>query len=466
MLSDRYEVDGIKEFLSQPGITAESACAAAQFACDCAEGVCEGLLEACREHASWSLPKYDEAALKGVGARAVGELLRAHASNLYLGRTCDIVEGFNYVERWVRANRDEGGDENSDVVGHAQELMGMLDLKRLPYEFLCTRVRLSGLASAGHLWAVIDSCYKREKDGKYATQSTARLEKFQTITSRLDNKHKLKKLGGIAVGGTGEKERVAVIDAADLCVHVFSLRPTKHLYTVGRKEDQRGEFLDIYGAVFNGCGELLVGDGKLGAIQVFDREGKYVRTLKSPGAAEGLALSSESDLIVCDPDNACVYILGHDGSILRTIDSPLDSRGRAVFSQDGFSACAGSIDNILVVNESCVVFLRNSGEQMQTMIERNGANPKMCLSSANLAVGQRGEIFLTNNGASYEITLLGPYSKTLKSVGKIPGYADKIGMPVVCVDSHGKFIYAQKGSNIIRSYVLRSYVCVFEVMCV
>ncbi len=95
----RYEVEGIKEFLSKYGITAKSACAAAQFACDCVEGVCEGLLEACREHASWRLPKYDEAVLQGVGARAAGELLQAHAANPYLGRTCDIVEGFKYVER-------------------------------------------------------------------------------------------------------------------------------------------------------------------------------------------------------------------------------------------------------------------------------------------------------------------------------------------------------------------------------
>ena len=47
MLAEKYEVDGIKPWLVQHAITVESVCAAAHFACMCAEGVCEGLLEAC-----------------------------------------------------------------------------------------------------------------------------------------------------------------------------------------------------------------------------------------------------------------------------------------------------------------------------------------------------------------------------------------------------------------------------------
>jgi hypothetical protein len=452
MLSDRYEVEGIKEFLSEQGITAKSACAAAQFACDCAEGVCEGLLEACRKHASWSLPKYDQASLACVGVRAAGELLRAHATNPYLGRTCDIVEGFKYVERWARANRDDGDDNDFDAVEQAQELVGMLDLSRLPHEFLSKHVRRSALVNAEHLWAVIDASHAREQDGRYASRSM-RLKKFQTFTSRLDDKHQQSiKLGGIAVGGMGQEERVAVIDDENQCVHVFSLRKTTHLFTVGKRGDKPGEFMRIYGAVFNGRGELLVGDSRLCTIQVFDRAGRYVRALKSPGAAESLGLSSESDLIVCDPENACMYLLGQDGAILRTVDSPRNAQGRNVFSQDGFSASAGPADNILVLNESCVVLLSNSGEELQMVIERNSTNPALCLSTSNVAVGHRGEIFVANNGVTYELAFLGPHSKKLRSLGNLPSYADKSGMPVVCMDSQGKIIYAQMGRRIIRVY--------------
>jgi hypothetical protein len=82
MLGDRYEVDRIKEWLLMHCITSRSACAAAQFACDCEEGVCESLLQACCTHARTHLRSYGIASLKGICARAAGELLRAYVSKV------------------------------------------------------------------------------------------------------------------------------------------------------------------------------------------------------------------------------------------------------------------------------------------------------------------------------------------------------------------------------------------------
>ena len=134
MLAHKYEVEGVKEWLLKRGISVESVCAAANFACESVEGVCDGLLEACREHGSWSVPKLGERALCGVRAEAAGELLRAHAENVHLGRACDVGERLRYAERWVRANEAVGvGGKAESKAGKRQgaRLVGMLELNRL-----------------------------------------------------------------------------------------------------------------------------------------------------------------------------------------------------------------------------------------------------------------------------------------------------------------------------------------------
>ena len=144
MLAHKYEVEGVKEWLMKHGITAESVCAAASFACESVADVCEGLLEACRKHASWSLPKVREGALAGVGVGAARELLRAHAEDVHLGRACDVAEGFRYIERWARANQPGCGvtsqGEDEAVKKQAASLVDMLELSRLPHSFLSGHV--------------------------------------------------------------------------------------------------------------------------------------------------------------------------------------------------------------------------------------------------------------------------------------------------------------------------------------
>jgi hypothetical protein len=103
ILAEKYEVDKIKLSLVKHALTVENVCAAAHFACECEEAVCDGLLLACQDHASCSLPRVKECDLTGVGLAAAPELLRAYVQKMYLGRAGNVAEGFKFVQRWAAA---------------------------------------------------------------------------------------------------------------------------------------------------------------------------------------------------------------------------------------------------------------------------------------------------------------------------------------------------------------------------
>ncbi len=276
---------------------------------------------------------------------------------------------------------------------------------------------------------------------------------------------------GIIVGGTGEQERIALIDASGYSVRVFSVRPMAHIFTV-RKEGKHGncgpgEFTEVCDTVFNGRGELFVNDYSKGKIQVFDRDGKYLRTLECCSMGSNIALSSEGDLIVCDYGTSCMRMFGDDGNVVRTIELPavLDEEDEEPCRRCAFSVCAGPTDNIVVVTESRMLLMSNTGEVLQTIIEDDDDNKSICFCRAKASVGCRGEIMLAGTRVPTEVFVMGPNSDHFRSLVKVPGFQvfctqavlkysnARSGDPsYVCTDSQGRILYARRHSTCARLF--------------
>jgi hypothetical protein len=351
-------VDGVKEWLLKHGITVNSVCAAASFACECVSDVCDGLLEACRQLASWSLPKVRKSALCGVRADAVLKLLQAQTENEHLGRACDVGEGFRFAQRWACAN-EEPAVENMPVHKEAVRLSGMLELSLLPVSFLSEHVRTSGLVSADKLWQTLEEIVKAEREARQVANRPIRLRQIAQLSDALEDGLTFKSVCGIAIGGRNPKQRVAVLDRGACCLYVFSLEDMKLLWTAGSKGQEPGQFMEPVGAVFDGRGHVYVLDHKLHMMQVFDCEGKFVRCFGKQGSGPGelsapcaVSLSAQGEILVCDMENNCVHVFDEDGRFARVVPSPDDpQQARLNRPTQVFAAADG---NMIVADQDCV----------------------------------------------------------------------------------------------------------------
>jgi hypothetical protein len=379
MLADKYEVDGVKQWLVKHAINMESVCAAAQFACACVDGLCDGMLESCKEHASRSLPRIKECDLAGVGLAAATELLSAHVQNGYLGRPCDVVEGFKFVQRWSAAQRSMPGSifSDQDVMRQARSLSELLDLEKLPHTFLLQHVKPSGLVADDRVWSLFESVLNADKDA----HSTAPIKSIKNHANVLASGIKL--VSNLAVGGCGDKERVAIIERGTCQVYVFQLETMKHIMTVGEKGQGQGQFMRPLGAAFDGRGQLIVSDGELNRIQVFDTDGKYVRSFGQHGAAEGdfdhptyIAMSSEGHIIVCDSFNLRVKVVSEYGEVIRFLGLPEEQI-------QPYRVAVSADCSILILNSlcNCVKMFNNDGTCTRSIPFKYGCNSAFTIAA-------------------------------------------------------------------------------------
>ncbi len=401
VLAHKYEVDGVKEWLLKHGITVDSVCAAASFACECVADVCDGLLEECQKLASWSLPKVEESALCGVRADVAMELLRAHAENQHLGRACDVGEGFRYVQRWARAN--EGlAVENKTVRKEAERLTEMLELSLLPASFLSEHVRPSGLVSIDKVWQIQEELLKAEREARsLARLGTMRLGKVQQLSSALEDDMSFESVSDIAVGGRGPKQRVAVVDESACCVYVFSLEDMKLLWVAGSKGEGPGQFMDPAGAAFDGRGHLFVSDHDLHTVQVFDCEGRFVRCFgeQGPGPGQllrplGISICAQGDILVCERGNNRVQVFDGDGRFVRVVPSPDDPQ--QVGLNEPMQSSTAADGSMVVACDDCVLLFSRDGlfvkEIKPPHVQREHWNVN------SMCTGPRGELVTSEAG--------------------------------------------------------------------
>ena len=133
-------------------------------------------------------------------------------------------------------------------------------------------------------------------------------------------------------------------------------------------------------------------------IQVFDREGRYVRGLGEEGRGEGqfrgprgLCFTADGDLVVADSWNNRVQVFTHDGTFIRLF---FGAPGATL--ERPFGVCVMPDGNITVVDDSICPFkmFEGGGRFVRSCGSREIREPGHVEDVVGVAVGGGGEIIV------------------------------------------------------------------------
>ena len=392
VLGEMYEVAGMREWLLEEAIDASNVFGAYEFGM-LGEGVDrEGIVARCLcviEEEGWAV---DEGLFRGVGREAVEGLALARArqgvDGRRLGWRC-VRDAVRVAEGWVRAN-------GSVDVGWYRGVVSSLDYTGMPLDVF--RDVVLGCEYADGEWA--SGVLERKK-----ASGTNLYEREYKVARRYDVTDGANNAWEIALDGEGSSQRMAVIDSVDYCVHIFNVESGERVATAGSEGDGPGEFDCPIGISFSPTGELYVNDLTLRRIQVFDREGRYVRGFGEGGGGEGqfsrphgLCFTADGDLVVADCGNHRVQVLREDGTFVRAFGSRGPGEGHfesprdVCYSPDGSIAVLDEGNYRVQVFDGGGVFVRSIG------LESSGGEvPWQVMHPQSVSAGAGGEIIVSDS---------------------------------------------------------------------
>ena len=125
---------------------------------------------------------------------------------------------------------------------------------------------------------------------------------------------------GVAVNGRNE---IAVTDMKNNRVQIFS-RDGTYLRSFGSMGDQEGEFNYPTGIAYLNNGSIVVADSINNRLQIFTEQGKYLTQIGGKGNLDhqfnypwGLSVDSDGNIIVADSNNKLIKIFTPSGQFLR-----------------------------------------------------------------------------------------------------------------------------------------------------
>lgn len=142
-----------------------------------------------------------------------------------------------------------------------------------------------------------------------------------------------------AIGSKGEirptdvaigADRLYVTDLQGHCVRVYSKAEKKELFTIPRDQnDPKAKLFSPTNLALDRQGHLIVSDIGAFAVNVYDLEGKYVRTIGEQGVAPGLfarpkgvAVDREGHVYVVDAATQVVQVFDSEGKLLMFFGQP------------------------------------------------------------------------------------------------------------------------------------------------
>jgi sugar lactone lactonase YvrE len=137
---------------------------------------------------------------------------------------------------------------------------------------------------------------------------------------------------GIAVKGN----RLYVADLEGSCVHVYDKDGYKPLFTIPRnpKAEQPGKLFKPVNIALDNKGQLYVCDIASCEVQVYDTEGKHLRTIGSRGDSigqfvrpKGIAVDSAGRVFVVDAATQVCQIFDANGKLLLFFGEPNNTAG-------------------------------------------------------------------------------------------------------------------------------------------
>jgi DNA-binding beta-propeller fold protein YncE len=149
------------------------------------------------------------------------------------------------------------------------------------------------------------------------------------------------RLSHVAVDAEGS--RVFAVDTGGVNttahrVRVFDAQSGDHLYDIGTRGEEAGQFNLLRDAEIGPDGNLYVVDGANFRVQVLTQNGEHIRTIGSLGRRygqfarpKGVAVDADGNIYVSDAAHGNFQIFDNQGQLLLFVGSRSEKPGRAVY---------------------------------------------------------------------------------------------------------------------------------------
>ncbi|MBC7195356.1 MAG: hypothetical protein H5U37_06850, partial [Caldisericia bacterium] len=231
----------------------------------------------------------------------------------------------------------------------------------------------------------------------------------------------------IGKSGSGKKEfktplditifedKVYVLDTGNARVQVFNLKGN-YLFDFGTTGTQDGALYCPNSFSFDRNGNLWIIEKCLGRIQIFDKNGKFIKKIRENFGEVETIERFENYMVLFNNDDNKIYIFDLNGNIVNKI-------GEDIFSQTYFP------QGIAILSDGTIV-VANSGTSTISLFDKEG-NFKKSFSSfgaapgkiqypLGVAVNSKDEIYVLDSG-SHVIEVYDKDGKYLRSFGRMGG---------------------------------------------
>ena len=251
---------------------------------------------------------------------------------------------------------------------------------------------------------------------------------------------------GVAVNA---RDEIAVTDSGNHRVQIFN-RDGKYLRSFGREGNRVGEFKYPRWITCHKNGNILVADTNNDRIQIFSGEGEYVGMFGGKGSLDsqlsdpyGLSVDSDGNIIVADAGNKLIKIFSPDGKFLMKIG------GQGSFT---YPIHCVQCDRYLIVSdcyEHCLkVYDRNGNFQYK--FGKQGGGDGEFNTPRGLSVSKSGHLIVCDTGNNR----IQVFQFSGKFVGKFGTNGSNLGefkFPLsLAVLSNGRIVVCESDNNRIQ----------------
>ena len=253
---------------------------------------------------------------------------------------------------------------------------------------------------------------------------------------------------GVAVNA---RDEIALTDSFNHRVQIFN-RNGNYLRSFGREGDKAGEFKYPRGITFHNNGNIFVADSGNHRIQIFTGEGQYVGSFGEKGNLDsrlnytwGLSVDSDGNIIVAETGNKMIKIFSSDGTFLRNIGG-----------QEAFTCPIHCVqhDTYLIVSdkkEHCIkVYDRNGNFQYK--FGKEGEGDGELIHPACLSVNKSGHLMVCDSDNN-RVQIFELNGRFLSKFGTKGGNFGEFNSPRSLADlSTGEIVVADMGNNRIQIF--------------
>jgi len=249
---------------------------------------------------------------------------------------------------------------------------------------------------------------------------------------------------------TDSKNRAIVADQARFpSIHIFDFARHKHLRIAGGL----GERLQApAGLAVDGHDQLYVTDAQLGAILIYQSNGKFLRYIGNPKGERlferpaGIAVDPASGHIyVADPPRNIVIMLDANGNLLAKFGTGAAGSGPNEF--------AAPTDVVVRSQELFVLDSQNNRIQILDLAGNLRASiyPESMGASFGFSIDSRGRIYL--DGPLHTVQVFDSKGRLLLRFGSAgSGPAEFNGPSAICTDGSDRIYVADTGNNRVQSF--------------